>query len=134
VSRFSGIRRSLTWVALIGSVTLAAVFTLIRATDPSDGARISFYGDSWSTAGIVIAPIDQPAPGLQDGDLVTAVGGRSMESWLTDSTSRDVARPTSAAPIPYAIVRDGAPLAIDVQWSAPSIWATLLAGWSIVAF
>ena len=134
MSRFSGIRRSLTWVALIGSVTLAAVFTLIRATDPSDGARISFYGDSWSTAGIVIAPIDQPAPGLQDGDLVTAVGGRSMESWLTDSTSRDVARPTSAAPIPYAIVRDGAPLAIDVQWSAPSIWATLLAGWSIVAF
>jgi signal transduction histidine kinase len=134
VTRPSRIRRTLTWAALIGAVAVAAAFTILRATDPSDGARISFYGDGWSSTGIAIAPIDEPAPGLQDGDVVTAVDGRSMEAWLADATNRDVLRPTSAAPIPYAIERAAAAQTVDVQWSVAAIWATLLAGWSIVAF
>ena len=128
------IRRIATWFALAGSIGLAILFVWVRASTPSDGARISFYGDGWSRAGVRIAPIDAPAPGLQGGDLVVAVDGRSLEAWLGDTTDGSVVRPAVADPIPYEIVRDGAPQAVEVTWAVPAIGATLLEGWSVVAF
>jgi signal transduction histidine kinase len=134
VRRRDRIRRMGTWLVLVGALAVAIAFTWLRATDPSDGARVSFYGDGWSSAGIVIAPIDAPAPGLQSGDLVSAVDGRSMEAWLADATNREATRPTALVPMPYAIVRDGAPQSAEVTWTAPAVGATLLAGWSVILF
>jgi len=128
------IRRVATWSALAGSIALAIVFLGMRATTPSDGARISFYGDGWTSAGVRIAPIDDPAPGLQGGDLVVAVDGRSLESWLADAPDPSVVRPIAGAPIPYEIVRSGAPSSVEVTWSVPAVGATLLAGWSVILF
>ena len=128
------IRRTATWLALAASVTLAGAFTWLRATVPSDDARVSFYGDAWSSAGIVIDPIDPPAAGLQVGDLVVAVAERSMGAWLADATDPAVGRPPAGPPIPYSIVRAGSPTTVDVVGAVPSVGATLLAGWSIVVF
>ena len=128
------IRRIGTWIVLGGALWLAVAFTWQRSSDPSDGARVSFYGNGWSSAGIVIDPIDAPAAGLQGGDLVTAVAGRSMESWLADATDRQATRPTATTPMPYAIVRDGTPQSVEVTWTAPAVGATLLAGWSVILF
>jgi hypothetical protein len=44
----------------------------------------------------------------------TAVDGRSMEAWLADATNRQAARPSALTPMRYAIVRDGAPLSVEV--------------------
>jgi len=134
VRRRDRIRRIGAWLVLAGALGLAVAFTWQRATDPSDGARVSFYGNGWSSAGIVIAPIDAPAPGLESGDLVSAVDGRSMEAWLAEATNRQTQRPDATQPIPYAIVRDGAPEVVDVAWTAPAVGATLLAGWSVILF
>jgi signal transduction histidine kinase len=123
-----------TWVALAGSLGLAVLFVWGRATAPSDGARISFYGDGWSSAGVRIAPIDAPAAGLQDGDLVVAVDDRPMDDWLADAADRSVDRPTAGTPIPYGVVRDGTPLSVAVTWAAPAVGATLLEGWSVILF
>ena len=40
------------------------LFVGLRVVTPSDGGRIVFYGDAWSSAGVRIEPIDAPAPGL----------------------------------------------------------------------
>ena len=127
-------RRFATWLALIGAIGAALLFVWVRATTPSDGGRVAFYGDGWTSAGVLIAPIDAPAAGLQDGDLVVAVGGRSLEAWLGDATDPAIIRPTSGVPIPYLIGRDGAGQRTDVTWTVPAIGASLLQGWSILLF
>jgi signal transduction histidine kinase len=127
-------RHIATWLALAGSVALALLFVVLRATTPSDGARISFYGDAWSPAGVLIAPIDAPAEGLQDGDLVVVVDGRTLETWLGDATDRSAARPVAAVPIPYEVVRSEQPQSVEVIWTVPASGATLLAGWSVILF
>ena len=128
------VRRIATWVALACSLGLAILFVWVRATTPSDGARISFYGDAWTPAGVRIDPIDPPADGLQSGDLVVSVDRRSLETWLSNATDRSVVRPDVAAPMPYAVFSDGTAASVAVTWTTPAIGATLLAGWSIVVF
>jgi two-component system NarL family sensor kinase len=128
------VRRIATWLALAGSLGAAILFVGVSATTPSDHARIAFYGDAWSAAGIRIATIDAPAPDLEDGDVVTAVAGRSLETWLRDATNPSVARPGGEGSIPYQLTRDGTQLRTVVTWSEPSIGPTLLDGWSVVLF
>ena len=127
-------RRIATWLALAGSLGAAVLFVAVCAVTPSDGARVEFYGDAWSSAGIRIAPIDAPAPGLDGGDTVTAVDGRTLEAWLHDAADRTVARPTAGPPIPYLVVRAGAPLETEVVWAVTPVGGTLLDGWSVVLF
>ena len=50
VRRGDRIRRIGTWIVLAVALAVAVVFTWLRATDPSDGARVSFYGNGWSSA------------------------------------------------------------------------------------
>ena len=94
-------RRVGTWLLLAAALTGALAFSILRATLPSDGARVEFYGDAWTADGVRIAPIDAPAAGLQAGDVVQAVGGTSMEAWLRDVTAAAVPRPDAQRPIEY---------------------------------
>jgi signal transduction histidine kinase len=122
------------WLALAGSLGAAILFIVVSAVTPSDGARVAFYGDAWSASGVQIAPIDEPAPGLEAGDIVTAVDGRWLEAWLHDAANPSVARPPAGLPIAYWLTRAGAPLTTEVTWAAPSIGQTLLDGWSVILF
>lgn len=128
------IRLIATWVALVVSLLVAGAFVVMRVALPSDGARIPFYGDAWTAAGVRISPIDAPAAGLQDGDLVVTVGGTSMERWLELATDGVVPRSDDAMPIPYGIVRDVVAMTTEVRWATQPLGATLRAGWSVVLF
>jgi signal transduction histidine kinase len=127
-------RRAATWLALAASLAAGLLFVVIHGTAPSDGARVAFYGNGWSAAGIRIAPIDAPAPGLQGGDLVRTVDGRSLDAWVRDALDPAVPRPGAAAAPVYELDRAGAPLSVAVPWAAPAVGATLLAGWSVILF
>ncbi len=133
-ARRSRVRRIATWIALAASLAAGLTFVLVRVATPSDGARVAFYADAWSSEGIRIAPIDQPAAGLMDGDVVTAVDERSMESWLDAALDPGTARPDGGSPVPYAIVREGTVMSVAVAWAAPAVGATLLEGWSVILF
>ena len=126
-----------TWLALAASLALGLTFVGIRATTPSDGARVDFYGNAWSSRGIVIAPIDPPAAGLAAGDTVAAAGGRPMDAWLGEAMapwSPSAGRPGPGDAIEYGIVRAGVPTPATVRWSVPAIGATLLEGWAVIVF
>ena len=127
-------RKIAVWLALAGSIGAAALFLIFRVATPSDGARVAFYGDAWSAAGVRIDPIDDPAPGLAAGDLVVAVGDRTLEAWLGAVLDPAADRPAASAPIPYGLIRGGAPVAESVTWTTPAVGATLLAGWSVIVF
>lgn len=122
------------WAALAGALALAVAFVWMRLSLPSDGARIPFYDEAWTTQGVLIAPIDAPAPGLEDGDLVAAVGGRSMDAWLGGVLDPAIERPAATTPISYDLIRDQRPVVAAVDWSVQPLGATLLAGWSVIAF
>lgn len=134
MARTSRIRRIATWLALVVSLGAGILFVVVRDRAPTDGARVAFYGDGWSPAGVVIAPIDAPAGGLERGDTVTAVDGRSLESWLEVSTDAAVRRPAVGQPIPYGLLRDGTSLTVEIVWARLAIGATLIDGWSVVVF
>ena len=102
--------RIATWLLLGAALGGAIAYTVLRGSLPSDGARIAFYGGGWSDAGIRIEPIDAPAAGLRAGDVVVAVAGRPMETWLRDAAAGAIPDPEAAGPIDYALERDGAAL------------------------
>jgi signal transduction histidine kinase len=133
--RTSGrVRRIATWGALAASLGAGALFVGMRIALPSDGARVAFYGDGWSAAGVRIAPIDDPAAGLRPGDLVVAVDGRSIDAWAAAALDPLAARPAVSAPSAYRLVRDGVPMETAITWMPPAVGATLLEGWSVLLF
>jgi signal transduction histidine kinase len=121
------------WGLLALSLAGALLFVGLRLLTPSDGGRIAFYEDAWSVAGIVIAPIDAPQPGLQAGDRVAAVDGRTMEAWVGAVLDAGVARP-GPGPLPYLVQRDATPAGTSVTWAVPGAVGALLEGWSILLF
>jgi signal transduction histidine kinase len=123
-----------TWVLLGAALAAAMASVVLRATVPSDGARVAFYGDAWSPLGILIDPIDAPAAGLAAGDIVVAVDGASMETWLRDVASGTVPNPDATDVIPYRVARDGVTGEVPISWAPPAVGATLLAGWSVLLF
>ena len=76
----SRVRRSALWLLLAVSLAAPIVFVWVRDHTPADGARISWYEDAWTAEGVLIDPIDAPAAGLEDGDLVLGVDDRSIEA------------------------------------------------------
>lgn len=134
VRRTGRFRQIAVWLALAGSVGMAMLLVVMRVTTPSDGARIAFYGDGWSSAGVRISPIDEPAAGLAGGDVVVSVDGMTLEAWLADLRDPSLARPSTAAPLPYDLLRNGTSLTAAVTWATPAVGATLLEGWSVIAF
>ena len=110
--------RSALWLLLAASLAAPVVFIWVRDHTPADGARISWYEDAWTADGVLIDPIDAPAAGLEDGDLVLAVDNRSIESWLRV----------------VAVQRGGGLLSVEVDWATPSIGSALVEGWGFVVF
>jgi signal transduction histidine kinase len=122
-------RRRATWLTLWLALAACTLSIALRIGLPSDGARVAFYAGAWSATGVVIDPIDAPAAGLRDGDRVTRVDERTLESWASLLLDPDVVRPDAGAR--YDIERDGTPSTADIAWTRPGIGATLLEGWSV---
>jgi two-component system NarL family sensor kinase len=127
------IRRAATWALLAVAIAAPAAFVGLRLTLPSDGGRVAFYEDAWSEAGVRIDPIDTPASGLQAGDLVERIAGRSMETWAGLALDPAAARPDGTA-VPYVVQRGGDRLSLDLAWAPPAIGATMAEGWSVLLF
>jgi hypothetical protein len=109
------------------------LFVVVRDRTPSDGARVAFYGDGWSAAGVLIAPIDAGARS-RGGRHGRRRGGPLAGGLVRDAANPSAARPDAGQPIRYELARRGSPVAVDVTWSEPAIGRTLLDGWSVILF
>jgi len=61
--------------------------------------------------GAVVEPYDSDQQGWQAGDIVTAVGGQSMETWIESLLVPGLSRPLwqIGDEVSYTIERDGRP-------------------------
>lgn len=137
MARGDRLRQAATWLALAASLGLGLWFVVVRATAPSDGARVEFYGEGWSAAGIRIAPIDIPASGLRPGDTVAAVAERPLDAWLAAALApfgSPPEQPRVDQAIAYEVLDGGTTREVAVRWAPAAIGATLLDGWTVVLF
>jgi hypothetical protein len=75
-------------------LSLTAAFIALHITGPSDGARLEPGGLVWNYAGVTVSPVERHrVGGLQAGDIVVAVAGRSIEEWTHLLVDPEVTRP-----------------------------------------
>jgi signal transduction histidine kinase len=122
----------------LGGVSLAAslAFLGVRLAGTSDGARIAFYVDAWTSEGARVEPIHPRQGSLASGDVVRAVGGRPLGSWIDAVLDPTVTRPVGSAdePVTYQVLRDGASVEVPVTFAGHDVSAILADYWSVLIF
>jgi hypothetical protein len=113
-------------IVLGGGVYLAASLLL-----PGDDAYLVL--DSNHPRPLLEVAVRVPVPGgLQTGDQVLALAGRSPETWLAE-----VARPAAlpaAARLTYQVLRGGQPLTLTQPLARPALWPLLADNWAYFFF
>lgn len=130
-----GVQGVLLLVACILGLTVT--YMVLHATGPSDGARLEPDAPVWSPAGIVVTPLERyPVNGLQQGDVVVAVAGRSMEEW-----TRLLIDPTAPHPqwhvgdvVPYTVLRAGHQITMPVTLAPYPVGTILRDEWGSLVF
>lgn len=124
------------WLLTAASLLASVAFLGLRLGGTSDGAAVDFYADAWSSDGVRIQALDQPAGGLASGDVVTAVAGRSLDGWLDGVLDPRVDRSGLRGPEPvvYGVLRDGAAIDVPVVPARHDIGPVLAANWSVLLF
>jgi two-component system, NarL family, sensor kinase len=121
-------------ITALGAVLLGAAFLLLHLTGPSDGARLSPGQPVWRPDGVVVTPL-QPG-GLHQGDVVVAVGGKSMESWAQGLFEPGLARPQwrVGQTITYTVLRHGHSLDVPVTLGTYPLGTILVQEWSTILY
>jgi two-component system, NarL family, sensor kinase len=72
------------WIVLVISglaLALGVGFVWLHLASPSDGARLEPGQRTWIPGGVVVSPLERHPGGLEPGDVIVAIDGRSMEAW-----------------------------------------------------
>ena len=127
--------RFLLVLAALLLIAITTAFIALRLAGLTDGTHFDPNQPVWSPDGIIVSPLTSQPGGLQPGDRITAVAGRSMEDW-----ARALFDPRQAAPefqpgqaIPYQVERNAQVIQLAVQyahyplrWIFIHRWGTLL--------
>lgn len=124
-------RTHLPLVALAGLlVGLPLAFLWMHVTMPFANGRLQPATSTMTAEGVVVTPLEAGPPGLQAGDVVTAVGGRSLEAWLRAPGSQWQVGDT----VTFSVIRDGASAEVDVTLGRYPLGAVLSREWGTVLF
>ncbi len=111
------LRRVDAWI-LGFALLIAAVFGLSRAvlrlTAPSDGALVGYGAFRAKDGGAAVYLINGAKTELQNGDIVQAINGRSLDDWAFDAKYFRASSPPADAPMTYTITRAGETLTVQV--------------------
>ena len=88
---------------------------------------------SWRPDGIVISPIEGQTTPLQDGDILVAIDGRSLESWARALPRLDLPRPRwdVGQTLIYTLMRNGQRVNVPVVLVPYPLASILLAHWAV---
>ena len=131
----------LTVGVLAVAIGILAVFIGARLAIPDEQAFVSIDQWEWSSAGATVrsvAPESLPADRrLLDGDVVSAVDGRSLESWA-DAAFRPpdsgTVAPAVDGPLRIDVIRAGAPAVVDVLPGSFPVGRVMADGWPLLVF
>ena len=114
---------------------LAVGPTLARLTAPSSGTVLA--PGPWPADGFEVTTIPGMITPLRDGDVVTAIDGRSIVAWLepaADPPAGPAAEPAIGDVVRFDVVRDGRPIALDVPLVGLPGASILLGAWGTLGF
>ena len=128
----------------VAAIALAALLLIgadigLRISSPSDNAHLRI-ANPWKEDGVVISPVREKAGGLQEGDVVVAVKGKSMESWVQGLFNLSPERPgwEVGQTVEYRVKRGGelinVPVTLDrypLAEVVSSVWGTAITVFSI---
>lgn len=109
-------------------VSIAVLFTGYRIAVPSDGGAGGYVTTGWTVDGLTVASARDGSP-LRPGDVVTAVNGVPLSTWLSDAAG--LTRPALHAgdTLDYTVMRNGGPLTLAVPLAGYPLAEVLLANW-----
>ncbi len=123
-------------LAALVALSPAAAFLWLHIVTPSDGARLAPGESYWRPEGVAVSVLEDRPDGLQSGDVVVAVEGRSIEAWVRLMLNPGAARPRwqEGQGVVYTVRRDS-----RLQTLSPPLgtypWQTALArDWSTILF
>ena len=124
------------WAVLGLAVLLVATFGLfvgIHVTSPSDGARFLWSPSAFRPNGVEVAPLKQGPESIHEGDVVVAVEGRSLESWIRDTSAPWAARGRwdIGQTVTYTVERDGSVIDLGVTFERYPLGPILARSWGI---
>jgi two-component system NarL family sensor kinase len=127
------------WIGLaisLGLMVAAGFFTALHLTYPSDGAYLKPGGDVWKEDGVVVTPLSDDFRGLKEGDIVVAVAGRSLASWINGLGDLEAIHPNwgYGDQVPYTVIRDGSRADIQVTLGKFPLAAILEHQWGTFLF
>jgi signal transduction histidine kinase len=106
------------WFATLalGAAALGAALLMVtvRLTSPTEGAVIRSEAWPWTRDGVAVEPTSVDSP-FRRGDVVVALDGRPLATWVDRTIGLGPANPPLADPVAVDVVRDGHPLRLLVE-------------------
>jgi signal transduction histidine kinase len=113
------------------ALLLSVGHTLTRLETPSSGSVIA--AGPYPADGLEVTTLPGVATPLRDGDIVTAIGGRSIAAWLDPAVGGEASLAIGEV-VRFDVRRDGMPIAVDVPLVALPAGSILLGAWGTLAF
>ncbi|MBI4790314.1 MAG: hypothetical protein HY782_25050 [Chloroflexi bacterium] len=115
---------------------LAGVYWWMHVTGPSDGTRLQPSERVWTREGVRVTALASNQDGLQTGDVVVAVDGRSMADWVAALFAVNVPRPQwqIGQTVMYTVERGGNRVNVPVTLGTYPIAAIFAEHWGLMLF
>jgi signal transduction histidine kinase len=118
--------------ASVTFIALGIDFTLARASLPSEPARISSDDWPWTAVGVEVIPLGD-ARVFEPGDVVTSIGGRSVQD-----LARGVFWPNAFEPLPttlrFEVQRNGGSVAVEATLARQPVGGLLADGLPLIGY
>ena len=124
------------WAVLGLAVLFIGIFWAFigaHVAGPSDGARFMWGPSAFRPNGVEVTPPKVDPELIRDGDVVVAIEGRPLESWIKDSSSPWTARSRweVGQTVTYTVERDGVATDLSLTLQKYPLGAILARSWGI---
>jgi two-component system NarL family sensor kinase len=127
------------WIVLVISglaLLLGVAFVWLHGASPSDGTRFEPGQQTWIPAGVVVSPLERQPGGLEAGDVIVSINGRSLESWEEGFFDLEAPHPQwhIGQTVTYTVQRNGHVVTVPVVLQRYPWQGILQQEWSLLLY
>jgi two-component system, NarL family, sensor kinase len=132
------VRFSAFTILILAALVLVPAFVFLGSHlfGPSDGARLEPGGSALRSNGVEVTVLRSQPGGLETGDIVTAVDGRSLETWAQALFNPSADRPDwqHGETVRYTVDRSGQILELQVTLRRYPLQEVVRQNWGTILF
>src|SRR5215472_556874 len=127
------------WIVLVISglaLALGVAFVWLHGASPSDGTRLEPGQQTWIPAGVMVSPLERHPGGLEPGDVIVAIDGRSLQAWQEGLFALNAPHPQwhVGQTITYTVQRGGHLLNVPVTLGQYPWRELIQQDWSLLLY